>query len=133
MMKIISCFSGMVDRRKAFSLISSLDHPPGQIYVRGIFVEHSHDIFPEYSERVPHEIPGIFPNNVPGIFFVECSWNITMIYSQNIRKSSIWNSGEYSQIMFRKYWIQEYSLIVPWISYECYMHVFRWIKKYNSG
>ena len=28
----------------------------GQIYVRGIFVEHSHDIFSEYSET--YEIPG---------------------------------------------------------------------------
>ena len=33
-------------------------HPIGQIYVRGIFVEHSHDIFPEYSENVSYEIPG---------------------------------------------------------------------------
>ena len=32
--------------------------PTGQIYVRGIFVEHSHDIFPENSEKVPYEIPG---------------------------------------------------------------------------
>ena len=33
-------------------------HPTWQIYVRGIFVEHSHDIFPEYLEEVPYEIPG---------------------------------------------------------------------------
>ena len=32
--------------------------PTGQIYVRGIFVEHSRDIFPVYSEKVPYEIPG---------------------------------------------------------------------------
>ena len=31
------------------------------IYVRGIFVEHSHNIFPEKSEEVRY---GIFPNNV---------------------------------------------------------------------
>ena len=29
--------------------------PTGKIYVRGIFVEHSHDIFSEYSEKVPYE------------------------------------------------------------------------------
>ena len=29
-------------------------------------------------------------------------------------KISLWNSREYSEIMFWKYWIQEYSLIVPW-------------------
>ena len=32
--------------------------PIRQIYVRGIFVEHSHDIFSKYSETVPYEIPG---------------------------------------------------------------------------
>ena len=51
-----------------------------QIYVRGIFVEHAHDIFSEYSEKVPYEIPGIFQNNIPGILnitiFPECSMNI---------------------------------------------------------
>ena len=41
--------------------------PTGQMYVRGIFVEHSHDIFPEYSEKVPYEIPG----NIPKIMFRE--------------------------------------------------------------
>ena len=52
----------------------------GQIYVRGIFVEHPHNIFPEFSEKVPYEIPGNIPNNVPGILnigiFLECSMNI---------------------------------------------------------
>ena len=33
--------------------------PTGQIYVRGTFVENSHDIFPEYSET--YEIPGNIP------------------------------------------------------------------------
>ena len=36
-------------------------NPTGQIYVREIFVEHSHDIFPEYSEKVPYENPGNIP------------------------------------------------------------------------
>ena len=65
------------------------------------------------------------------------SWNIYETFPRHIsrifRKSSKWNSGKYSQIMFWEYWIMEYSLIVAWISYECYMHSFRWIKKYNSG
>ena len=30
----------------------------GQIYVRGIFVEHSLEIFPVYSEKIPNEISG---------------------------------------------------------------------------
>ena len=72
--------------------------PTGQVYVRGIFVEHSHDIFPEYSENVPYEIPG----NIP--------WG-----------------------MFWEYWMYEYSLNVLWISHECYIYFFRWIKKYISG
>ena len=38
-----------------------LINPTGQIYVREIFVEHSHDIFPEYSEKVPYENPGNIP------------------------------------------------------------------------
>ena len=29
--------------------------------IRGIFVEHSHDIFPEYLEKVSYEIPGKIP------------------------------------------------------------------------
>ena len=41
--------------------------PTRQIYVRGIFVEHSHDIFPKYSEKVPCEIPG----NIPKIMLRE--------------------------------------------------------------
>ena len=41
--------------------------PTEQIYVRGIFVEQSHDIFPEYLEKVPYEIPG----NIPKIMFRE--------------------------------------------------------------
>ena len=32
-----------------------------QIYVLGIFVEHSHDIFPEYLENVPYETLGNIP------------------------------------------------------------------------
>ena len=35
--------------------------PTGQIYVRGIFVEHSLEIFPVYSEKIPNEIPGNIP------------------------------------------------------------------------
>ena len=38
-----------------------LINPTGQMYVREIFVEHSHDIFPEYSEKVPYENPGNIP------------------------------------------------------------------------
>ena len=33
----------------------------GQIYLRGIFVEHLHHIFPEYSEKVPYEVPRNIP------------------------------------------------------------------------
>ena len=33
----------------------------GQISVRGILVEHSHDIFLVYSEKVPYEIPANIP------------------------------------------------------------------------
>ena len=59
-----------------------------QIYVRGIFVEHAHDIFPEYSEKVPHEILGNVPkwysrdieyNNIPWMFH-EYSTNVTWIF-----------------------------------------------------
>ena len=35
--------------------------PTGQVYIRGIFVEHSHDIFPENLEKVLYEIPGNIP------------------------------------------------------------------------
>ena len=35
--------------------------PTRQIYVRGVFVEHSHEIFPVFSENIPNEIP----ENVP--------------------------------------------------------------------
>ena len=54
--------------------------PTGQIYVRGIFVEHSHNIFPEYLEKFPMKFRGIFPNNVPAILkieiFPDCFTNI---------------------------------------------------------
>ena len=55
--------------------------PTGQIYVRGIFVEHYHDIFPEYLKKVAYQIPGnILKNNVPGILNIgilpECSIKI---------------------------------------------------------
>ena len=43
-------------------------NPTRQIYVRGIFVEHFHDIFTEYSEKVSYEIPG----KIPKIMFREC-------------------------------------------------------------
>ena len=38
--------------------------PNRQIYVRGIFVEHSHDTFLEHAEKVPYEIPGNIPNYI---------------------------------------------------------------------
>ena len=63
--------------------------------------------------------------------FVEHSRNIPRRYSQYIKKNPY--SGEYSEIMFREYWTQEYSLIVPWISYGCYIHFSRLIKKCNSS
>ena len=37
----------------------------GQIYVRGIFEEHSLEIFPVYSEKILDEIPG----NIPKLCF----------------------------------------------------------------
>ena len=41
--------------------------PAKQIYVRGIFAEHSHDIFPEYSGKVSLWNSGEYSqNNVPG-------------------------------------------------------------------
>ena len=74
--------------------------------------------------------------------FVKYLWNIPMnifiyswIYSCIPRifgKSPLWNSGEYSQIIFQEYWIWEYSPIVQWISYECYMYFLKSIKKHNS-
>ena len=36
------------------------------MYVRGIFVKHSHDIFPEYPEKVPYEIPKNIPKKCTG-------------------------------------------------------------------
>ena len=33
----------------------------GQIYVCGIFVEHSHEIFPVYLEKTHYEIPENIP------------------------------------------------------------------------
>ena len=35
--------------------------PTGQIYVRGMLWEHSHEIFPVYSEKILNEIPGNIP------------------------------------------------------------------------
>ena len=74
--------------------------------------------------------------------FVEYSWNIPMIYSRNIRKTfptkfrgtfieECSGNIEYTNIpwgMFLEYWMQEYSMNVPWISYKSYMHFFRRIK-----
>ena len=54
--------------------------PTGQIYVCGIFVEHSLEIFPVYSEKFPMKFRGIFWNNVLGVLnigiFPGCSMNI---------------------------------------------------------
>ena len=73
-------------------------------------------------------------NNPTGKFmFVEYSWNIPKIYSRDIRKRFPMKSWAIFRIMFREYWIWEYSLIVPRIFWECDMHFFRWIKKYNSS
>ena len=55
------------------------------MYVRGIFVEHSHELFPVYCIwiKFPMKIWGIFPNNVPGILnigvFPDYSMNILRI------------------------------------------------------
>ena len=64
--------------------------PKGQIYVRGIFVEHSHDIFPEYSRNIRYNFPGImnlgifheYPANVTCIFYVdqELQYQFFLIY-----------------------------------------------------
>ena len=35
--------------------------PTGQIYVCGIFLEHSIEILPVYSKKIPNEIPGNIP------------------------------------------------------------------------
>ena len=40
--------------------------PTGQIYVRGIFVENSHDIFPKYSQKGPYKIPWNYPKQCSG-------------------------------------------------------------------
>ena len=52
----------------------------GKIYVRGIFVEHSHEIFPVYLEKFPMKFGRIFRKNVPRILNVGkspgCSMNI---------------------------------------------------------
>ena len=56
------------------------------------------------------------------------------IYSQNIRKKVPYEiPGNISKIMFWEYWILEYFQNAPWISHECYIHLFRSIKKYNSS
>ena len=45
----------------------NMTSPTGQIYVCGIFMEHSQEIFPVYSEKFPVKFWVIFQNNVPGI------------------------------------------------------------------
>ena len=54
--------------------------PTGQIYVHGIFVEHSLEIFPVYSKKFPIKFRRIFRSNVPGILnigkFPGCFMNI---------------------------------------------------------
>ena len=50
-----------------WDILFDIKQPTGQIYVPGIFVEHSHDVFAEYSEKVPYEIPG----NILKIMFLE--------------------------------------------------------------
>ena len=45
---------------KPFLYISKKS-PTGQMYVRGIIVEHSHKIFPADSEKIHSEIPGNIP------------------------------------------------------------------------
>ena len=72
-------------------------HPTGQIYVRGIFVEHSHDIFPEYLEKVPYESPGNIPKlcsgnseyrNISGMFH-EYPANVTCIFLGGSRNTIV--------------------------------------------
>ena len=46
------------DLDESLASLTQKNESTGQIYVRGIFVEHPHDIFPEYSEKVPYQIPG---------------------------------------------------------------------------
>ena len=53
----LRALDGSVSSREISNLVKCNPSPTGQIYVPGIFVEHSPDIFPEYSEKVPYEIP----------------------------------------------------------------------------
>ena len=53
----------------------------GQIYVRGIFVEHSHDIFPEYLENVPYEFWAILPEECSGnIEYTNIPWGMLRVH-----------------------------------------------------
>ena len=58
--KMISVY-GSISYFHKKSINEAVEIPTGQIYFRGIFVEHSHDTFPEYSEKFPYEIPGNIP------------------------------------------------------------------------
>ena len=80
-----------------------------------------------------------FAKTVNGLYpprkymLAEYSWNVTLIYSRNI--------GKKVPMKFRRIFPNnvprimniEYSLNIPWISYECYMHSLRRIKKNNSS
>ena len=72
------------------------------MYVRGIFVKHSHNIFPEYPEKVPYEIPKNIPKkcsgnieyrNIPQLFH-EYPTNVTCIFLGGSRNTIVVFSSE---------------------------------------
>ena len=74
----------------------------GQLYLSGIFVEHSHDIFSEFSEKVSYEIPGniskkrsgnIEYRTIPWMFH-EYPTNVTCIFLGGSRNTiAVFSSG----------------------------------------
>ena len=76
---------------KSLYIKERLRQPTGQIFVHGIFVEHSHDACGKFSrKKFPMKYWGIFPNNVPGILnigmFPECSMNILPMFFKWTKK-----------------------------------------------
>ena len=61
-------------------------YPTGQVYIYGIFLEHSHEIFQVCSEKIRYEIlhhlgdvefdPGLKPDSSQS--FSICHWNLNM-------------------------------------------------------
>ena len=96
--------------------------PTWQIYVRGIFMEHSHDIFPEYSEKVTYEIPGniakYYSRNIEyrniRWFFNEYPTNVTFIILGGSRNTVVDKAVPDIRCVFMKIWYFHESLVSMW-------------------